>query len=356
MAAGIVGEVADDKFFALRGAGRDAKGNLYVVMSRSETVIRAFKPDGGLLWTVETYPFTDSYDFDRAANGSLVYGLDEIMEVGRAGGPEPVDWSLRSLHIDPRRSDDPRLEPRSGARGGVHFRKTGDRRLLFSQGMYAGPGSGRDATGFQMYVFRKPEDQHSVPAGQLTGKGWAWNVDDSANVWEGNSEDGSIRMHQFKGFDAEGMPQFVQLPEHRYERPGGFGGIERIQYDESTDRMVLSAYTPDCKSVSWGLAGSVLKIYPQWKASGGKSEAVTTIVMPQDDHNLHPKAWVLEKDHIFIAACKQTQNRNGWISIYSAETGALAGHLALGPEVGQYNSGFIDIPYAIKAMRRDDGS
>jgi len=304
MAAGTPEKPAADKFFALRGAGLDRDGNLYVALSHSETVIRSLTPDGNLRWQVEAYPFTCIYDFDRLSDGRVLYGIDEIMETEEAGGTSPLAWKLTALTISAKSKSDPRLDPHSGARGSAFLRRVGDRRVLFTQGMYANPSSGRQPTGCQLYVFDKPEDLVSRSVGVMTGKGWAWNVDSDASIWEDAAEGGIILRHRLEGFSDTGEPRFTSDEKDRFARPASLGSIDRIQYDKERDWMALSGYTKGLPLKMWGLTGSKLEIFSGW--SSPNPRAAVSISLPVDDKGLYPKAWAMEDDFVFVAACMET--------------------------------------------------
>jgi len=83
--AGTPGRFAPDKLYGLRGANRDKSGNLYVALCLGPyqgggTAIRAFDPQGKVLWDLQSHAFVDAYSFDPASDGQEIYGADEILK------------------------------------------------------------------------------------------------------------------------------------------------------------------------------------------------------------------------------------------------------------------------------------
>lgn len=80
--SGVPGEMEPTKLFALRGAGTDAQGNLYVGMGATmgEAIIRKFSPTGKLVWEVMCFAFVDCFDILEVASGKFeIYGANEII-------------------------------------------------------------------------------------------------------------------------------------------------------------------------------------------------------------------------------------------------------------------------------------
>jgi hypothetical protein len=66
ISSGIPGQSAPSKLYALRGAGLDASGNLYVALGFNGApvgtlVLRSFGPDGQLRWELANHAFIDTF-------------------------------------------------------------------------------------------------------------------------------------------------------------------------------------------------------------------------------------------------------------------------------------------------------
>jgi hypothetical protein len=96
--SGTPGLVTPTKFWGIRGIGMDVAGNLYVAMSEMGTVLRAFSPDGKMLWEVYGLCFVDLACADPATDGRDVWGIQEhyVMDYSKPPGRE-AQWTGYSL-------------------------------------------------------------------------------------------------------------------------------------------------------------------------------------------------------------------------------------------------------------------
>jgi hypothetical protein len=343
--AGTPGEAKPLKLFALRGAGTDAQGNIYVAMSKGESVIRKFTPAGALVWEVQSHPFTDCYDVAAISDGLEIYGADEIIEMdyGKSLGKE---WRLKAITRDAvKYPDDPRVNKRERCATAM-IRKVQGRRLLYTIGMHS--------LGFDVFAFEDPPSQVARFAGEVSMKdgGWAWDVDANGDIWQGEAPGKKIRRYKLKGFDAKGLPQYDTAAFEETPWPPPFDRVQRVRYLAEQDVMFVSGYAPGKPEKAWGLIGSVMARFDGW--SKGNRSPKWTIDLPRDDEQLHPKAFDAAGDYVFAAMVKSTGGKPAMVHVFKAADGSRVGAMWPGPEVGGA-SGWVDIPYGVRAFKRSNG-
>jgi len=78
--AGTPGVVEGEplKLFAIRGAGTDAEGNLYVALGKNMSIIRKFNRKKDLVWEVQSLFFVDATSVLPSSDGGEIYGREEI--------------------------------------------------------------------------------------------------------------------------------------------------------------------------------------------------------------------------------------------------------------------------------------
>ena len=343
--SGNPGEVKPLKFFALRGAGTDAQGNIYVAMglTMGETIIRKFTPQGKLVWEVMCLAFVDCFDALEVAPGRFeIYGQAEIIGFDPRK-PPGKSWWLKAITRDHiRYPDDPRNKD---PWGGVLVRVLQGRRVLFTTPQMGG--------GFRIFVFEPTPSQIARYVGEITLPNielWARNVDSKGNIWF--SDGRTIVRYRFKGFDAKGNPVYDLDNPDKWQAPEPFTQIMRVKYVPETDTLYISGYTPEVQPPSWGLMGGVLARYDNW--TKGKHEARYAILMPKDDDNLFPKEFDVAGDYIFAVMVKPTKGIPSMVHVYRTNTGEKVGVMLPGPEVGG-NSGWIDMVHGIHALKTSAG-
>jgi len=342
--SGTPGEVRPLKFFALVGAGVDAKGNIYVAMGRNESVIRKFTPAGELVWELQAHPFVECYDFDASTDGREIYGIEEILEMDYSK-PPGKEWRFKAFTRDAiRYPDDPRAKEASGWSALV--RRLEGRRLLY--------GIGQMAHGVHILVFEDPPSQIARYCQFIGGKdsGWAWEVDSRGDIWQGEAPGRKIRRYRFKGFDKQGSPLYDTAAPDEFDWPEPFDRVQRTKYIPETDTMFITGYTPRKGEKSWGLVGSVLCRYDDW--SKGNRKPKYEIDMPTDDEGLHPKSLDVAGEYVFFAMVKPTKGRPAMVHVFRASDGSRVGAMYPGPEVGGV-SGWVDTVCGLRAFRRSSG-
>jgi sugar lactone lactonase YvrE len=343
--SGIPGEVKPLKLFALRGAGTDAQGNIYVAMGMTmgETIIRKFTPQGKLVWEVMNLAFVDCFDALEVAPGKFeIYGQAEILGFDPTK-PPGRNWWLKAITRDHiRYPDDPRNKD---PWGGALIRVLQGRRVLFTTPQMGG--------GFRVFVFEPAPSQIARYVGEITLPNvelWARNVDSRGNIWL--SDGRKIYRYRFKGFDAKGTPIYDLNTPDTWQTPEPFTEIMRLKYIPETDTLYIGGYTQEIQPPSWGLMGGVLARYDNWVK--GNRKARYAILMPRDDDNLFPKEFDVAGDYIFAVMVKPTKGIPAMVHVFRADTGEKVGIMFPGPEVGG-NSGWIDMVHGIHALKTSAG-
>jgi hypothetical protein len=335
--AGVPGVIEPDKFYELIGCGTDSEGNYYVQCGYRGIDLRKLTPAGDQVWNLLGLFFTDNVDADPFTDATQVYGTDErfIMDYSKTNGQE---WEYVGYTKDINTYPD---DPRKGVRASVFVRKVQGHRLLYETHMYADI--------LNVFSF-EPNNDIAVLAHVHKG-GWALEADREGNIWD--ARDG-IRKTPLVGFDPTGKPIFGQT-ERISDFPEDFNSVMRLKYDSDMDRMYISGYTPTTggDEGSWGIVGKVLARYDDW--SQGNRTSSVRVNVPFDlttDPLTHMKAMDIAGDYVFFAGI-QTR---GITWVYSINTGEFVGQLIPGPEVGgNQNTGWIDIPYGVRATQRANG-
>ena len=153
MLSGTPGRAAPRKLFALRGAGTDAAGNLYVAMGfggspSGNCVLRSFEPSGKLRWELFSTAFVDTFGFDPDSDGAVVYSRTAIFDLDLARTKPGTEASLRAITLDHvNNPGDDRVKYGCS----VLVRNLGGRRLAYMIGQYGG--------GYRLYAFDEPKGQ-----------------------------------------------------------------------------------------------------------------------------------------------------------------------------------------------------
>jgi len=351
--SGIPGEYLPMKFFALIGAGTDEEGNVYVVLSKGETVIRKLTPDGKLVWEQHCFHFTDCCGFLPGEDGLYVYGGEETyrMDYDKGFGGEATIIGINRDQV--KYPDDPRLG-KHRTNGHVWVRELEGRKVLYQNGMYCQCSSGvpREDAGFDMYVFEDKPSMIVRPAGLFFDDGWAWDVDLNGDIWCGASSNpptkDKIVKYAFLGFDGNNNPVYDKSSSLNvvYDRPTEFNKIERIVYDKENDILYIGGYT-DKKPANdeWGLVGTVLARYDNWKQ--GNRIATYELDMPIEN-KLSPQAFEITGDYIFVCTMY-----GGIIHVYNRHTAKYIGQFE--PTRTFENTGWVDTPHGVRATKRSNG-
>ncbi len=344
--AGTPGIIKPDKLYGLRGAGLDRDGNLYVALclnvQGAGTAIRSFDPQGNLRWQLESHAFGDVYGFDPESDGTVLYGMDEIIDFDPQAAPGE-GWRARAITLDAiAHPEDLRLKERMGA---AFLRNLEGRRLLYT--------IPQQANRIELFAFEEAPSQIARHVGRPIEGGWALHVDARGDIWRGDAPEGQIQRHRFRHWSDEGKPVFGLEKADSFSRPEHFTEIARVLYVPETDTMYLSGFTKDKPAPSWGLMGAILERYDDWTSGAPKRR--WSIDLPVDDDKLPPKSFDVAGDYVFTVQVKPTRDVPAKVNVYRASDGGHAGFMRPGPEVGG-NSGWVDMTHGLQAMQRKDGT
>jgi hypothetical protein len=392
---GTRGQVGPLRFNMPVGIGVDRAGNRYVCSAGSVfgggTALESYAPGGKRNWALFGLEFVDNADADPLADAD-VYTKEEhfVMDYLKPPGQE---WSYRGCTVDRfRYPQDPRLHLTSHI-SSTWVRRIRGRRFLAVTDMYA------DA--LQLFRFDLRDGEVAVPAGlfakahkkegawppdqplkgewiwrDANGDGtfegaeydsrasdapglWGWWVDERGDVWQATEKEG-IRHFPLQGLDSHGNPIYTYAAMKTNPVPAPFNNLQRLEYVPATDTMYLGGYTPrqPLEGGMWKIVGRVIARYDHWNQ--GNREPRWQIVLPWDvtasarySHASMVRtvtaAMSVEGEYVFTVLA-----REGTVDVYRADTGARVGSLSPGPEVGR-KTGWIDIPYGIRARRRPTG-
>jgi len=385
--AGVRGSVAADKLNMPRGVGADAAGNVYVCTSGNGTEIKCFGPRGDVRWGLQGLEFVDCGDF--SPDGQDVYTKEEHFRLNYSQ-PTGKEWQYTGYTEDQvRYPDDPRLHVSPTT---AFVRDYKGRRLLYMTDMYAGylavyKLSNRDEIASPSVFFAKqhlnggwPPNQPAkgrwiwtdangnggFDANEYDGDGaddpdqWAWCVDSRCDVWQGYLRNGKIARFRCEGLDKSGNPIYRRADSQTFAVPAPFAGptpnveLHRLEYFPDVDTMYLSGFTPDNPNThgNWKTTGPVICRYDHF-STGPKLRWTLTLPFDPDQERSKtfgtPVTLCVAGAYIFVGYLKDAEVR-----VYDVANGTYVTTLFPGPEIGS-TSGWIDIPYGVRATRRANG-
>lgn len=409
---GTIGTVGPKRFMGVTGVGVDASGNLYVSQNgqgprgpRSDynndglgTVVEKYNSAGTRQWARHGLTFCTVADADPGSE-SDVYTETEHYVLNYGSNSPGSEWGNGSGYkgITYNRfkyPNDWRLQVNNTDRGTPFVRRIGGKKFLFLTDMYASvlavyrfneatdgevaipyalfskgrlqnenrfdwipsqPASGewlwidRDGDG-QIEATGGNGSEYFQPAGATNnpaGAGWGWWVDSRGDVWQS----GGSTMRRFKLQSGGGNPVWgYGSGLETLSAPTGFNDLLRLQYFPDSDTMYLAGYTSQVTPTTdwWGLAGRAIYRYDNW--SGERKLHSGYPIMLPNDTSVQPeraiKAMVVAGDYVFAA-----EARNPWVQVYNANTGQQVGTFT----PGNINAGWVDVPYGIRAFRRQSG-
>jgi len=201
-------------------------------------------------------------------------------------------------------------------------------------------------------------DEYIVPGnGQSSPSNcWVWFVDDRGDVWEGG--DRNLKRYPLQGFDSQGNPMYDYTSMVTMPLPAPFAPVRRLHYDVHTDVMYISGYTAaqPFENVHWKECGKVLARYDNWSKSATPTPT-WQILLPWDETvqpvATTPVSWQPAGDYIFVCGIAT----RGQVWVFKAADGSAVGTWTAGPIVGATSqTGWVDIPYGLNAVKRSDGS
>ncbi|BAZ27762.1 NHL repeat-containing protein [Cylindrospermum sp. NIES-4074] len=390
---GVPGEVQNLKLYGLTGVGTDGAGNFYINsngFNKSGTDLRKFSPSGKQQWQLLGLIFVDNADADPQTDGVDLFTKQEhyLMNYSQPAGKQWIYKNYTLNHF--KYPQDPRLHTSPDA---TFVRRIQGQRFLYITDMYGGflqiyrfqPGSeGKIAIPAGMFVGSNGTDKKSIsgswPPYQPAKGEWIWRdrngngafdqneydssqdypymggwwVDSQGDVWKTmRSPDGvGIRHYPLQGLDGKGNPIYTYSSMQKQKTPSLFTDLRRIEYFPKTDTMYLSGFTVDHPAFGddTGVAGSEIVRFDNW--SKGNRKVRSRIDIPYDTtgkREVSTAAMSVAGDYVFAATVKTAE-----VYVYNAATGEPVHKLKPGPEVGG-ETGWVDIPYGIRAFRRSNG-
>ena len=349
--SGIPGVVTSTKLFALRGAGTDAKGNIYVCMNfgngpNGSMLLRSYAPNGKLLWQLGCFSFVDTFGFDPNSDGQTVYGRTAVFHLDLERKTPGSEWSLIGISLNPLKGPN---ATRAKYGCTAILRRLDGHRLLYTIGQYAG--------GYDIYTFGNPKGYLAHRVGGIHGDNqWAWYVDAKGGIWNGDGPNQTIRYFPFKGWNENHSPIYDWSDPQVWKWPNGWQLIRRVMYDCSTDTLYLTGYLNGQNVETWGVAGAAARRYDGWLK--GKRILRWTIDMPRDGNTgkegpLTPEAVDIAGQYMFAGMVMPNDGKQ-LVHIMKLSDGEYLGTFSPGKATGE-GWGWEDMPYAIQATKRKDG-
>jgi len=324
ISAGDPGIITPLKFWALKGIGTDATGNIFVIIGEDGSMIRSLKPTGELNWELHAANFVDVLNFDQYSDGRYLYGKNEIVEMDYNKTVPGTEWRMYAYTQDRTGNpDDPRNFYTSL---GHEFTSVWPRIIegdmyMFTAGMY----------GIKPNVL-KFTGKVASPAAYLKLNGnSAFYQDKEGSVWETNAN--GIVKTPLAAIEKNGDLVYGKV-QTVSSLPSPFSSVSRIIYDEDNDVMYLKGND------------NMFARYNNW-SKGNRTYAFKG-TFPSD----YNQCVAVAGDYIFTCGV-QTRGR---IKVYSANDFTYLGMLLAGSSVGgPDNPGWVDIPYGLNAMKRSNG-
>lgn len=381
------GVVQPGRFFRITGVACGGDGSLYVAAWDFGGKLWKFDAQRRLVWVREGTEFVNCADADPGDDTSL-YSTGHRYVVDYAK-PPGQNWRDAAITVDPLKyPDDPRLKVDRGM--AMKMLRIGGRKLMTGK--------------FQMdsmVCFWRFDGEIAVPAAVFCGEGRrtqdAWPADrpDGAWLWTDRNGDGRMQAEEYQacprgsqavsidergdivvntggweagkgrilvvpltGLDAQGVPQwdFAAAIAQPVPSEGGLRQLSKLAYDPASDRMYLGTWTAEHPHPGGGWeqmdTGAVLMRFDDW-SKRPKLAWSTCVIPPEGLISKVPKAWSLEREHIFIAYSWQ-QEREA-VDVYQLSDGKRVGRLLPTAEVGE-TTGWIDMNDAVQSHRRADGT
>lgn len=387
---GVPGEIKTTKLYGITGIGTDAAGNFYINnngFKNSGTDLRKFSPSGQVQWQLLGLIFVDNADTDPHTDGVNLFTKQEqyVMDYSKPAGKQ---WTYQAYTLNPfKYSQDPRLHTSPDA---TFVRRIQGKPFLFLTDMYG--------SFLQIYRFQPKTDGNiAIPAGMFVGTNeggksisgnwppdqpaqgeWIWRdingngafeeneydiskdypymggwwVDSKGDIWKTLRTQDGIRRYPFQGIDAKGNPIYTYSSMEKIKTPAIFTDLRRIEYFPETDTMYLSGFTTEHPAVTdqAKVVGSEIVRFDNW-SQGNRTPKWRTVI-PYDTtgkQQIATAAMSVAGDYVFAVTFKTAE-----VYVYKATTGELVKKMSPGKEVGE-ESGWVDIPYGIRAFRRANG-
>lgn len=376
---GNSGEIKDLKLYGVTGIGTDKAGNIYISnngFNNTGADLRKFSSSGKLQWRLLGLQFLDNADADPETDGRDVFTKNEhfVMDYNKSTGKE---WTYKAYTLDKfRYPDDGRLHTTPTA---AFVRRLGGKRLLYLSSemmaerllIYRFDGEIAVPCGIfgknhlqwpanqpqnGSWLWRDVNGDGAIQTNEYKtlggddGSVWGWEIDSKGDVWQA-AEAGYIKHYPYQKLDNHGCPIYGQGTGEKIPMPDPFKTLTRIKYFLQQDVMYLSGYTSDRPNLDgdWGLAGTEIVRYDNWSRNKKLRWRIALPYNPNSNPKLHIKSIDVAGERVFAVASKMAE-----VFVYDSKTGKQLQKITPGAEVGK-ESGWVDIPYGIRAFRRANG-
>ena len=351
--AGTSGLAAPTKLLALRGAGTDAQGNLYVAMSYANSpngnlILRAFSPDGKLLWERHATAFVDTFGFDPDADGKTIYSRTAVYNLDLNQTTPGSEAQLRAFTLDPLAGT---KDDRTNYGCTTLVRNLKGRKTLFTIGQYAG--------GYHIYGFESAKSYLAQEVAKVGGnEQWAWDVTESGDIWHGDAAGNTIRRYAFRGWTKDGKPDYDWQNPQTWPRPEGWELVRRVHYAPETDSLYLTGYLTGQKIETWGVVGPTIGRYDGWLA-GKPTLHWTNDNLPRDEGGgkegpITPESIAFAGNYFFVGMTRPNGGKQLTHALRQSD-GAYVGTFAPDTNAVGTVQGWLDMPYAVQAIKRRNG-
>ncbi|MFP4029209.1 MAG: hypothetical protein ACLFWL_15585 [Candidatus Brocadiia bacterium] len=404
----VPGRMGTHRFDTLCGVGIDEEGHISIATrgKYAGSFIRRFTPDGEeMMWQVYSSQFMNATTFDRAYDGTVVYGgrggsnrsllhydrtdrLDTWFAVTSDPYRFPHDRRGRhSTHLMRFPNDKPYLVTaiRAGREGTLILRPESNSEIFIPSVFLASghQSSGnyppdhpkangnwarlmwRDANGDG----RMGEDEYLVV--ESTQNTVQHFVDNLGGIWvhrygfkRQRSEKQGFLHFPLQGFDEHDNPiwdfsisegEFIatpdDFPESRYATEHGKAPVEHFYYDARKDRMFISGYLEGYEGRTGGSVGAHLVRYDHF-TDPDRREKVSVIDLPIEKGRHFMKSFAVTGDLLFAGLGKQRDDE--FIHIYNTRTGEDLGAMYVGEKL-YGESSWLDLDWAMDAFIRENG-
>ncbi len=391
------GSTGVHRFHGLSALAVDGQGNIYVAMNgvgprplhagaaNFGVVLESYAPDGQRRWNLQGLLFLDAVHADPARPDEVYAGTRRFrLDLDKT--VPGSEWSYAAITVDPfRYPEDAAFSDAADGRGVPLMRRI--------QGRLFGFFTDRHAKYLKVYRFDRSHGEVAVPAGffslrhidgawpphQPPAGEWiwrdgngdgrfqpdeferspsgdgapmqAWWVDSRGDVWLGSFAQG-IRRFRLQGLDRNGNPKYSFEHVERTRMPRPFTRIQRLQYFPESDTMYLSGATAQkpYEAANWDSTGRVIARYDHWSTGAPVPRYVLDVDrLPGAISENGTEGFAIAGDYLFLV-----EARNAHVRVIDNRSSRQVGVMTPGPEVG-CESGWVDMPMPITALRRDDG-